>query len=80
MTPRVTFPGKLMGRWSVGSQQKNIASVTYLIYCIFYLCLLLGGPIYLIFFKGGSGWWLVLGILLCGSTYRLEKWNDVFGE
>lgn len=37
------------------------------IYCTVLDCMILGGCAYLVFWKGHSGWWFALAILLSGS-------------
>lgn len=47
---------------------------TYLIYIIAYELLCIAGPIYLIFWKNASGWWLVFGVVMSASAYSPATW------
>ena len=56
----------------------NIFSIiTYLIYIIFWESLVLGGGVYLIFFKGHSGWWIIIVLMLSAAAYKPQSWNQL---
>ena len=61
-------------------EEKSMIHFTYMIYIIFWESLTIGGCAYLIFFKGYSGWWFILAILLSTLAYSPEKWNVLFNK
>jgi hypothetical protein len=53
-------------------------SLTYLIYIVLWESLTIGGCSYLVFWRGRSGWWFVLAIVLSMSAYSPEKWKTLW--
>lgn len=51
-------------------------AITYLIYLLFYLTLVLGGIGYAVFVLGHSYWWLLLAFVLNYTTYRPNSWME----
>jgi len=55
-----------------------ILAITYLLYCIFWLGLTIGGCGYIVFVLDYSGAWFVLAILLGGSIYKPYRWYELY--
>ena len=55
-----------------------LAVTTYLIYILLWEGLLIGGCSYVVFWRGESGWWFALAVLLSGSAYAPKKWAELF--
>lgn len=51
--------------------------VTYLIYCMTMIIVLMGGAGYAVFVLGHSGWWIAAAALLCGLGYRPGRWAEI---
>jgi hypothetical protein len=51
--------------------------VTYLLYCICLLGIVLGGTMYAVFALGFSGWWLAGAVLVCTGGYSPARWHGV---
>lgn len=50
-------------------------SLTYLVYIIWWEIFTLGGGAYIVFWKGGSAFWMLLAVFLSGSAYRPTTWR-----
>lgn len=48
--------------------------ITYLIYIIFWVSLIIGGTGYAVFVLGHSGWWFVLAVILGSASYSPITW------
>lgn len=51
-----------------------VAYVTYLIYAVSVLVIVLGGTGYAVFVLGHSGWWLLPAFFVCTCGYTPERW------
>lgn len=51
-------------------------AITYLIYILLYLTLVLGGIGYAVFVLGHSYWWLLLAFVLNYTTYSPSSWMN----
>jgi len=54
-----------------------VNNIIFLIYCILYELIVLGGCGYSVFILGNSGWWFVLATFLSGCQL---KRHDFFNE
>lgn len=52
--------------------------VTYLVYCIALLLIVMGGTMYAVFALGASGFWLLAAVAICLCGYTPARWNQVF--
>ena len=52
-------------------------ALTYLIYIVIWEAATLGTCTYLVFWKGYSGWWFLLAILLSTMAYKPSSWNQL---
>ena len=49
--------------------------ITYLIYIVFWLSLIVGGTGVAVFALGYSGWWWLLSFVLLSTTITPANWN-----
>ena len=63
-------------RWS--AWLGALSMVTYLIYCIVWDCAIMAGCAYLVFWKGHSGLWFLLAILIAGTSYKPSGWRNLW--
>ncbi len=62
-------------------QDPVILSVSYVVYTVGVLALLLGGAAYLIYWKDGGWWWGLLALILCEElTYTPKQWSNMFNN
>jgi hypothetical protein len=54
------------------------ATITYLLYIVFFESLVLGGSVYLIFWRHASAWWFVLAMILSGAAYSPAHWRKLW--
>ncbi len=52
--------------------------ITYLIYSIVNVIVVIGGCGYAVFVLGHSGWWFLGAIVLCGCGYSPWRWHCIF--
>lgn len=52
-------------------------AITYLIYCIFWGTLIMGGCGYAVFVLDYSGWWFLLAVVLSGSGFKPYRWYEL---
>lgn len=55
-------------------------TMTYFLYIILWEGFILGGCAYIVFWKGFSGWWFLLAVLLSGSPYSPSKWAELYNQ
>ena len=55
-------------------------ALTYLIYIVFFESLIWGGCAYVVFWRGVSGWWFALALVVSGAAYGPRKWRSLFDE
>jgi hypothetical protein len=55
-----------------------LSVITYLIYTIFWEGLCIGGTAYLVFWRGHSGWWFLLAVMLSSMQYGPVKWRGLW--
>lgn len=53
-------------------------ALTYLIYLLVWESLVIGGCAYVVFWRGQSGWWFLLAVILSSGAYSPEKWRKLF--
>lgn len=52
--------------------------ITYLIYCMTMITVVMGGTGYAVFVLGHSGWWILAALFICGCSYQPAKWHGLF--
>lgn len=52
-----------------------MVAFTYLVYCIFWLSLTLGGCGWAVFEKGASGWWFVPAFCISAIGFQPKSWR-----
>jgi hypothetical protein len=62
----------------MSNQVKIISIITFLIYEIFWCCLVLGGCSYIVFWMHYSGWWFVLAIVLLTASFKPKHWRSLY--
>jgi len=53
-------------------------SVTYLIYCIFFYTLTMGGAGYAVFVLDHSGWWILAAFVIASCGYKPHRWHALY--
>lgn len=58
----------------------SLLALTYMVYIIVYECLVIGGCAYIVFWKGYSGWWFVLAVLMSAGAYKPSAWRKLWAK
>lgn len=53
-------------------------ALTYLIYIVLWEGLCIGGAAYITIWRGCSGWWWLLALLLSGAAYKPKDWAKLW--
>lgn len=61
----------------MSNKVKIISIITYLIYIIVWDCGLIGGCTYLVFWKGISGYWFFLAVILSFCGFKPKHWRSL---
>jgi hypothetical protein len=55
-----------------------LSCVTYLVYCIVWDCGIIAATGYLVFWKGHSGWWFLVAMIIAGTSYQPATWRKLW--
>lgn len=62
----------------MSTTEKWALAVSWLLYIVIWDGGIIAGCAYIVFGLGHSGWWFVLAVFLCTTSFKPHTWNALF--